>query len=88
MGDETKPAPVTDSRFAGFNPEVEASHAAAATPLPTSTTSAPAPPLATAPARTPAVILDDIETWVRNTFGSHARFEELWNELKAAISNA
>jgi len=85
MADETKPAPVTDSRFSGFNPEVEASHAATATPLPTSTISAPAAPVATAPARVPALILDDIESWVRNTFGSHARFEELWAELKAAI---
>jgi hypothetical protein len=80
MDEEKKPA-VTDSRFAGFNPEVEESKAAAEAASHPPETAKPEPKVDPAVPRHPFDILADIEAWVRNTHGSHPRFEELWAEL-------
>jgi hypothetical protein len=79
--DEPKKPVVTDSRFAGFNPEVEESKAAAEAALRPPEPAKPAPTAKPPVRRDPLAILADIEAWVRNTHGSHPRFEELWAEL-------
>jgi hypothetical protein len=87
MADESEKPPVTDSRFPGFNPEVEeskaAAEAAAAPPEPPKPATVEAPPRP----RDPLAILQDIEAWVRNTHGSHPRFDELWKELMAGLEH-
>ena len=78
MADDKEP--VTDSRFAGFNPEVEASKAATEQPEPE-----PPPPKEPEPEppkpRDARTVVQEMIQWVRDTHGSHARFEELVKEL-------
>jgi len=88
MADETKETPVTDSRFAGFNPEVEQSHAETAAALavsPPATTPSPSSPM---PSRPPAVVLDELEHFIRSQWGSHFHFDELLAELKTGLQEA
>jgi hypothetical protein len=85
MADTTeKPAP-TDSRQPGFNTEVEeskaAEHAATHAPEPEK----PAPKVDPVKERHPFDVLGDLEAYVRSTFGSHPRFEELLAELKQGL---
>jgi hypothetical protein len=78
MADEKEP--VTDSRFEGFNPEVEESKRATEQPKPEPPPpkeSEPPPP----PPRDARTIVEEMIQWVRNTHGSHPRFEELVKEL-------
>lgn len=84
MTEEEKPA-VTDSRFPGFNPEVEESHAAAAAAAQPPAADKPAPRLDPTVPRHPFDILGDIESWVRSVHGSHPRFEELMAELWSSV---
>jgi hypothetical protein len=83
MTEEEKPA-VTDSRFAGFNPEVEESHAAAAA------AAAPAAAQATAPAeakpaapRKPYEIIVDFMHQVSLLHGNHPELRKLLDELES-----
>jgi hypothetical protein len=85
MADEAKKAVPTDSRQAGFNPEVEESKAAEAAAQHPPEPEKPAPKVDPPKERHPFDVLTDIESYVRNTFGSHARFEELMAELKHGL---
>jgi len=88
MADETTETPVTDSRFPGFNLEVERSHAETAAALavsPPATTPSPSSPM---PPRPPAVVLDELEHFIRGQYGSHFHFDELLAELKAGLQEA
>jgi hypothetical protein len=85
MADKSKKEPVTDSRFPGFNPEVEASkaeaEAAAAPPEPAKPEPQPKP----AGVRKPLDVVNDLEARVRSVHGSHPWFEELIAELKSVL---
>jgi hypothetical protein len=83
--DEPKKPAVTDSRFAGFNPEVEESKAAAEAALHTPEPAKPEPKVDPPAPRHPFDILGDIEAWVRSVHGSHPRFEELMAELWSSV---
>jgi len=85
MVDEPTKTVPTDSRQPGFNPEVEESKAAAAAaahpPAPPEPEPAPKPE----GGRKPLDVVNDIETRVRSTQGSHPWFEELIAELKSVL---
>jgi hypothetical protein len=81
MADKSAKPPVTDSRFPGFNPEVEESKAAAEAVATPPEPAKPEPKVAAARPRDPMDVLRDIEAYIRSTHGSHPRFEELWAEL-------
>lgn len=85
MADETKAAPVTDSRFPGFNAEVEESHAAAA-----AAAGAPAPAPAPAPVkpkapRAPGNVMVDLIREICDELGNKPRFAALLAELKGVL---
>ena len=85
MPDEpTKPVP-TDSRQPGFNPEVEASKAAAEAAAQPAAPAEPEPEPKPQGGRPPIDIVNDIEARVRSVHGSHPWFEELIAELKSVL---
>jgi hypothetical protein len=85
MADEqTKPA-VTDSRFPGFNSEVEESKAAAEAAAHPSAPAEPEPAPKPEGGRKPIDVVNDLEARTRSTHGSHPWFEELIAELKSVL---
>jgi len=81
MAKESTKPPVTDSRMPGFNPEVDESKAAAEAAAHPPEPTKPEPKVTPPQPRDPLDVLRDLEAWVRNTHGSHSRFEELMAEL-------
>ncbi len=81
MADKGAKPPVTDSRFSGFNPEVEESKAAAEAAAAPPEPAKPEPKVTPPKPRDSLDVLHDLEAWVRDTHGSHPRFEELMAEL-------
>jgi uncharacterized protein YbbK (DUF523 family) len=85
MADETTKPAVTDSRFPGFNTEVEESKAAEAAAAAKPAPAKPEPQAAAPVPRKPIEVVNDLEARVRSEHGSHPWLEELIAELKSVL---
>jgi len=84
MADETSSKPVTDSRFPGFNPEVEASHAAtaaAAAAAEAATQAASAAAAAPPMPRSAKTVMLEVLAALNNRVGNHEGITALIKEL-------
>lgn len=81
MADESTKSPVVDSRYKGFDPEVEAAHPDVEKPEVPQPEAPPPPPPPPPPKRAPLAVVADALALIVDHLGNAPKFDAIMQEL-------